>query len=433
MDAAEGYALWDSAGELVDFNPAFIRLCGLEERSGDQPDFISNRPWRVDPGFVPPASVYHGQATTTIVHIRADANAGLHFLAWPIMDESQALQGVLGRVIRPDASGLQCEFDPSRLWGLRLQDELVRRRLAQQTIGLEGLSGFGLVHERLVRQIRAAISARCHFTIVGEPGTGRHHVARLVHSQWQAGASERLSLIPLDPASLPVEILARDFLGVEKTGQQTPFNAPRWRVAHGATILIEEVSALDEEMQLWISRAEETVRLIALASSNEEMERLSPEFQSMVDTLVVEIRPLRFRVAEIPIFAQAMLQRVQAGARTRLDGFTAAAIERLQMYDWPGNWRELERVVRLCCDTARGPLITPDDIPASIQGAYGGAWMSAAKEPPKDRLEEAIGQTRRQALEQALKQFPDNKAAAARALGISRPKLYRLMAELGLD
>ncbi|MCY2934381.1 MAG: hypothetical protein NT172_09505, partial [Planctomycetota bacterium] len=73
------------------------------------------------------------------------------------------------------------------------------------------------------------------------------------------------------------------------------------------------------------------------------------------------------------------------------------------------------------------------DIPASIQGAYGGAWMQLPKVSPGDRLNDALDQTRRISVEQALKQFPDNKAAAARALGVSRPKLYRLMAELGLE
>ena len=434
MDAAEGYALWDSAGELVDYNPAFIQLCGLSDPTGDQADFISKPTRQIKPGFAPPQSVYHGLPASTIAHVGVDANTGLHFLSWPIFDSSGSLQAILGRLSPLNQANQECDHDPSRLWGLRLQDELVKRRMSQQRqLGFESLAGFGPAHERLLRQIKAAILARCHITIAGEPGSGRHHVARLIHSQWQALKNERLSLIPLDPVSLPVEILARDFLGVDPVEYQTPLNPPKWRVAPGATILIEEISGLDEKMQLWISRADENVRLIALARSAAELESLAPEFQSMIDTFILEVKPLRYRVEELPLFAQAMLERVQAGSGRRLDGFTAAALQRLQMYDWPGNWRELERVVRLCCETARGPLITADDIPASIQGAYGGAWMTAAKEPPKDRLEEALGQTRRQAVEQALKQFPDNKAAAARALGISRPKLYRLIEELGLS
>ena len=433
MDAAEGYALWDADSELVDYNPAFLQLCGLNQAPQEPVDFISSSSRKIDPGFTPPQSAYYGQSISSIVHPAADASTGLHFLAWPIHGPDCSVQAVLGRLTKQNASDLECNHDPSHLWGLKLQDELIKRRLSQQPLGLESLAGFGPSHERLLRQVKAAIAAGCHVTIVGEPGTGRHHVARLIHSQWQARKHERLSLIPLDPTSLPVEILARDFLGVEQGINQRAATLPAWRVAPGATVLIEEISSLDPQMQSWISQAEEKVRLIVLARSAEEIQALAPEFKSMIDTLVLEIKPLRYRVAELPLFAQAILNRIQEGSGRRVDGFTAAALERLQMYDWPGNWRELERVIRLCRDAASGPLVTADDIPASIQGAYGGAWMTPAHEPPKDRLEEALGQTRRQAVEQALRQFPENKAAAARSLGISRPKLYRLMAELGLD
>lgn len=434
MDAVEGYALWDSQAELVDYNPSFMNLCGIADQHGEPADFISRSSRKIDPGFVPPQCVYHGDPAFNIIHVGADANSVLQFWAWPIIDPEGNVQAVMGRISPPNAAALQFEQDPARLWGLRLQDELVKRRVTQQAMGLESLTGFGQAHERLLRQIKAAIAAKCHVVVVGEQGTGRHHVARLIHSQWQVEKQERLSFIPLDPTSLPVEILARDFLGVESTEARQPAAWPKWRVSPGATILIEDISSLDSKMQFWISQAEETVRMIALARSPADIESLVPEFKSMIDTLVLEIKPLRNRVPELPIFAQAMLHRVQAGSGRRMDGFTAAALERLQMYDWPGNWHELERVIRLCHQSAKGPLIATDDIPASIQGAYGGAWMVPVKDhSPKDHLEEALGQTRRLAVEQALKQFPDNKAAAARALGISRPKLYRLMAELGLD
>jgi DNA-binding NtrC family response regulator len=59
--------------------------------------------------------------------------------------------------------------------------------------------------------------------------------------------------------------------------------------------------------------------------------------------------------------------------------------------------------------------------------------MHIPKDSAHDLLEESLNQTRRMAVEQALKQFGENKAAAARALGVSRPKLYRIIAELGLD
>lgn len=59
--------------------------------------------------------------------------------------------------------------------------------------------------------------------------------------------------------------------------------------------------------------------------------------------------------------------------------------------------------------------------------------MKTPQRTSADNLEEALVQTRKASVQQALKQYGDNKAAVARALGISRPKLYRLLAELGLE
>lgn len=437
LDAAEGYALWDAQGELVDYNSQFQQICGGGDAAANEADFISGECHSTfDTSIIPPRGVFAGEVIETIIELESPAGLLFELAAWPVSNAEGTLQAVMGRV-RPHHEKQRPGDDyPSLYWGRRLQEELILRRQSQRPAGLENLVGFGPAHEQLLRRVKAAIQARCDVVIAGETGTGRHHVARLIHNRRQAGKTERAPLIPLDPTSLPAEILARDFLIARPESLSQMESAaftPKWRVPGGSTILIEDLARLQPELQNLIGQAEENVRLIGLISHADGLTELQPTFRSRVETMIIEIKPLRERIEEIPLLAQAILQRLPLKTEHRRDGFTPAAIERLQMHDWPGNWRELERVVKEIAEKPGSPLISADEIPASIQGSYAGAWMNTAKPASSDRLEEALDQTRRTAVEQALKQFGANKAAAARALGVSRPKLYRMIAELGLE
>lgn len=437
MDASEGYALWDTQGDLVDHNSRFQQICGHDDEPAKEADFISSgHSQAIVTSIIPPRAAFAGEVVETIIEMESPATVLLELAAWPVTNAEGAIQAVIGRVRPWQAQKQSGNDDPSLYWGRRLQEELILRRQSQKSLGLENLIGFGPAHEQLLRRVKAAIKSRCDVVIVGETGTGRHHVARLIHSRRQAVQAERSPLIPLDPTSLPTEILARDFLidQPENLSQmQSPTFTPQWRVPGGSTILIEDLARLQPELQHLIGRAEENVSLIGLASHSSDLRDLQPAFRSRIETMMIEIKPLRQRVEEIPLMAQAILRRLPLKPNQRRDGFTPAALEQLQMYDWPGNWQELEKVVKVCAEKSATPLITADEIPATIQGSYAGAWMNSSKPTAGDRLEEALDQTRRAAVEQALKQYGANKAAAARALGVSRPKLYRMIADLGLE
>ena len=344
---------------------------------------------------------------------------------------------VMGRIQPANPESSTLHDDPTLLWGIRLQEELTRRRLAQEPIGLETLCGFGPDHDQLLRCVNAVIQSKCNVMIIGEPGTGRHYLARLIHSRWQMNAPHRSPMIPLDPHSLPADILIRDFLiqqePVKQASAMAKKLAHKWRVQAGSTVLIEDTIALTTEFQNLIGQTEDNVRIISLLNTTQAIDALQPAFRAKTSTILLRLKPIRERVEEIPMLAQFMLERLQVETMKRFDGYHPAAIHHLQMFDWPANWRDLERTIRLAMQSAKGPLIKSEDIPASIQGAYGGAWMHIPKDSPNDLLEETLNQTRRMAVEQALKQFGENKTAAARALGVSRPKLYRLISELGLE
>jgi DNA-binding NtrC family response regulator len=430
MDAQEGYALWNTSGSLIDANPSFHRLTGQatepENQTEEQLELV---PPKQGPGpFRVPQSVFHGEVVDLVLGPVAAPSKLFRLNAWPVTDDQGEIVGALGR-IEPASGTLEGEHENNRkpVWGLRLATELHKRRAQISQIGLESLVGKGPVYDRIIRQVQAAIQAKCHVIIAGEPGSGRHQTARVIHAGWQQNREKRSGLVPLDPSSLPAEILARDFLGVG------PGKRPVWNVPSGSTILIEELEGLDSILQQAIMEATGNVQIIGLIKSRKGLESLKKDFLAYIDILTVETVPVRNRIDEIPMLAQSVLERLNTSSAKSVDGFTAQALELLQLYDWPGNWRDLEQVVREAFESTEGPWIDQAQIPSWIQGSFGGAWMQSPSATRTDRLEETMMKTQRSAIEQALAQFGENKAAVARALGISRPKLYRLLAELGFD
>jgi two-component system response regulator AtoC len=98
----------------------------------------------------------------------------------------------------------------------------------------------------------------------------------------------------------------------------------------------------------------------------------------------------------------------------------------LLSYDWPGNIRELANILERAQILAEDNLITPDDLPEAIHGALLPA-ASAGADPLN------LHHTERRVVQAALHQTGGNKVHAAKALGISRRALYRLIAKHGLE
>jgi DNA-binding NtrC family response regulator len=103
-------------------------------------------------------------------------------------------------------------------------------------------------------------------------------------------------------------------------------------------------------------------------------------------------------------------------------------------YDWPGNLRELARVVDFAhaCPGRHGSNIEQDDLPASIRGNLGAGFAPPSPPSPIEPLDDILTQVERRLIETALRQARRNKSRAADILGISRPRLYRRIKELNL-
>jgi DNA-binding NtrC family response regulator len=111
---------------------------------------------------------------------------------------------------------------------------------------------------------------------------------------------------------------------------------------------------------------------------------------------------------------------------------TADGLAKLAAYDWPGNLRELARVVAAAHAAGSGDWVEAEDLPAAIRGSLGAAYLPPPLPSPITPLDELLTQVERRLIENALQRARHNKSRAAELLGISRPRLYRRIKELNL-
>jgi PAS domain S-box-containing protein len=378
--------------------------------------------------FYPPAESRAGRPAgepTLIIHSSGERK-WRRVDYWPMHNAKGTLVGMLGVVGPADAPTVMADSDAKRLRSELLE---VRNRLHGR-YGFDSLIGRGPAHRRLLDQVTAAAATTVPVLIVGESGTGKRLMARTIHQQGPRSSSP---LLAFDCAALPAEVLKRELFG-DRSDDAAP---PRLTLPEGATLLIGDVLELPRDLQGMLAGAlDQGIKLLATTSGDHELalraEQLRTDLYYALTSLVIRVAPLRERLSELPLLAQHLLERLNLrGARQR-SGFSPDALAALTGYDWPGNLRELARVVDAAHQTGAGDLIEVDDLPADVRGNMAAAYLPPPPPPPITPLDELLTQVERRLIEHAMQRAGQNKSRAAELLGISRPRLYRRIKELNL-
>jgi two-component system response regulator PilR (NtrC family) len=242
-----------------------------------------------------------------------------------------------------------------------------------------------------------------------------------------------------------------EFFGYRK-GAFTGAAADRegfFQAADGGTLFLDEVAELPVAMQVKLLRAiqEKKVRRVgATAEENADVRIISATHRNLAEEVqagkfrqdlfyrlnVIELRmpALRDMREDIPLLAQAMLGRQAAGAEGGIPRLSAAALERLCAYDFPGNVRELENVLERALALTTGGEIRAEDLQLAPTRA---APADAAAERAGLPLQERLDTVERKAILDALEQTRYNRTAAAKLLGITFRALRYRMERLGIN
>jgi transcriptional regulator of acetoin/glycerol metabolism len=297
--------------------------------------------------------------------------------------------------------------------------------------------------EAVLEVARVASRNALPVVLFGESGTGKELFAQAIH-----GASARAAgpFVAVNCGSIPAPLLEAELFGYEAgafTGGRKDGNAGKFEEASGGTLFLDEVSELSPQGQtalLRVLQEREIVRLGGsaprkvdvriVAATNRDLRgevaarRFRQDLYYRLDVLSLSIPPLRQRVEDIPLLAQAFLEQAEAEVgRTGLR-LSDEAVAALQGFDWPGNVRQLQNVVLRAAAMATGREILASHLPAEIS--------LGVPDAPREQVPAADG-PERQALLARLERHGWNVARAAEELGVSRMTLYRRMQRSGLE
>jgi len=326
----------------------------------------------------------------------------------------------------------------------RLQAEVRRLQVEEaERLAPEGLAGVSSAMAEVRRQVWEAAASDEPVLIVGGAGTGKDHAARAIHaaSRRSRGRFVRFYCHP-GMGDLALEGLFGCELVLFRRRHRRRGHVA---VASGGVLYVDGIDKLDymttyrllrlvrygEYEREGAERAERSdVRLIA-ATRGDLAERVAStrchgELAELLSSRVIRMPPLRERVEDLPMLAATLIARHWRHRRTPLPYLAPGAMDRLLAHSWPGNVRELEHVLRHTLDGLRCERIVANRLPPGLPRPAGAPRPGA----PLPAVLEAVERTH---IAEALEAAGGNRAAAARALGISERLMGLRVGKYGLD
>lgn len=301
----------------------------------------------------------------------------------------------------------------------------------------------------VVESARQAADSSATVLLLGETGTGKEVLARAIHS-WSQRAAKPFMVV--NCAAMPEHLLENELFGHERgafTGAATK-EIGKMEAADDGTVFLDEIGDMPLVLQARVLRllqdqefhrigGHQNIRTHVrfIAATNKDLHAcvqhhtFRADLYFRLDVLTLTLPPLRDRTEDIPELARYFLGRHTIAAHKRGMTLSPDAMVCLLDYDWPGNVRELENVLARAVILCQGNIIEPVHLRLSslkVQDAKG-----ESEEKDGSMYYEALDRYSRKLIEEALSRFGWNQTKAAKALGIQRTYLTKLLRQKGIS
>ena len=275
--------------------------------------------------------------------------------------------------------------------------------------------------------------------ILGASGTGKEYVARRIHELSQRAGKP---FFALDCGAIPKDVAASEFFGHVKgafTGAEQDKKGA-FEMANGGTLFLDEMGNLNYEVQVQLLRALQErkirpvgstkeididIRLVCATNENLAQRVAEGNFREdlyhRVNEFTIYMPELKDRGADIFLFADLFIKHANKELNRNVEGLDSKAKERIVAYNWPGNLRELNNVMKRATLLATGRYIGVTELEQSMAHIQPQAPTTLHDE-----------ETELQRIEAALKAAGGNKSKAAQLLAVDRKTLYNKMKKYGI-
>ena len=317
-------------------------------------------------------------------------------------------------------------------------ENILLKEKLDQDIRIETIIGNSVPMKRLFRLMAKVAKSDVSVIITGENGTGKELVARAIHD---LSPRKEKPYIAQYIGNIPATILESELFGYKK-GAFTGAHKDKpglFEAAQGGTLFLDEIGDLDADLQAKMLRVlqnkeikrlgENHVRKVdvrILTATNKDLVEMvkdgsfREDLYYRLNVVMIKVPTLRERIDDIPLLVDHFLSKETA--QEQKPEISKTAMKKLMAYDWPGNVRQLENIIKRAVILAIDNRIDEDDIQfddlrhQNIQSALSGTMEELKNMIIKKRIEE----------------FGGNKTHAAKSLDISLRSLQAKAKELGL-
>lgn len=293
---------------------------------------------------------------------------------------------------------------------------------------------------KLKKIIRKVARGPSTVLITGESGTGKELVAHALHAE---SPRKNGPFIKVNCAAVPENLLESELFGYREgafTGARKGGQIGKFELAHGGTILLDEIGDMPLPMQaklLRVIQEKEVVRLgdtkthpvdvRIIASTNQDIREMAKKGKFRQDlyyrlnVINLHLPPLRERLDDLPLLVNYFLNKFNQQFNIQVIDLSEEVWNLFKNYNWPGNIRELENMIERAFNLVEGQYIEIEHLPSYMQEIKTENKISTKP----NTLPALIEKVEKEALVRALKNNNGNKAKAAQELGISRAWLYK--------
>ena len=287
--------------------------------------------------------------------------------------------------------------------------------------------------------------------ITGESGTGKELVARAIH---RSGNNPSGPFVAVNCAAIVETLLESDMFGHEKgaftgaIGRQ----AGKFALAENGTIFLDEIGELSPSVQAKLLRVLQEKEYIpvggrepkstnarVIAATNVDLDERAKDGRFRDDLLyrlkivTIHIPPLRERRQDILELVKILLTRInrELGSPNRVCRIGMDVMDALVRYSWPGNVRELENMLMKAVALCTGDTITRDLLPDFL---FAGEAMESEEDVDIRRVDtQSLQDIEKAHIARVLESTNWHRGRTCEILGVSRPRLRRLMSQYGLE
>jgi DNA-binding NtrC family response regulator len=329
----------------------------------------------------------------------------------------------------------------------RMRRTSVQGRIADEDFKFDGVRGNSPQMTSIFEVLRRVAPTNISVLIQGESGTGKELLARAIHdnsNRWNK------PFRPINCAGFTETLLESELFGHIKgafTGAAADHKG-LFEIADKGTLFLDEIGDMPLNMQAKLLRVIEdgvvtpvgsnkpvVVDVRIISATNHDLAKLVEEKKFREDLyfrikgVSITVPPLRERREDIPLLANFFLKEAAGETGSKVAGITDAVMNIFAGYEWPGNIRQLHNIIRTMVVMTDRDTLDVHDLPPEIHQVH---RLPGPTKPSTGRKAVSLNEIEKQAIIDTLAKTGNNRAKAARMLGIGERTLYRKIKEYNL-